>query len=311
MTIIVMTFCLAPWSEPDTKQPPPQGKESAPGAQKSSNQENPSESFVTTQQLVDAISRAIEASAEKAKTSQNSPPPIDSLWWFQFWLVVFTAVLAGVGVFQAIIFFSTLKATTIAANAANESAQVAKDTLTSTQRAFVFLKDIELREIRGQGKKTLPDYKQTTWQLSPRWANSGDTCTRNLTISVGCYISSEGIPDSFNYPYINKELSHDRGLPYVSPQKDIPMMIGPKAEILSEPLILPTLIEVTSFIAEGHVHLYIFGEAKYNDIFDGTPEHCTRFCVKLFFTKQFSQAGERTPLMSFSYYGNYNCADED
>ncbi|MGP8051128.1 MAG: hypothetical protein ACLPYB_11025 [Desulfobaccales bacterium] len=210
---------------------------------------------------------------------------------FTFALVLCTATLAVVSIWQG---------------------QFAKKTLTSTRRAFVFLKDIELMEIRGKGYSTYPSNDQTTWLFFPRWANSGDTPTRNLTVSIGCKVTSQGLPDNFDYSYIDKELSNDNGLPYVIPiQKDIRMMIGPKAEILGKPLKIATLEYVISTIIDGVMDIYIWGQAEYSDIFDGTPRHQTRFCVKLYFTPQRGQVGRQPPLVVPVYYGKYNCADED
>ena len=88
-------------------------------------------------------------------------------------------------------------------------------------------------------------------------------------------------------------------------------MIGPNTEILSEPLKIGTLEHVISVIIEGVMDIYIWGQAKYNDTFDGTPRHQTRFCVKLYFTPQRMQMGRLKPLVLPVYYGKYNCADED
>ncbi len=193
-----------------------------------------------------------------------------------------------------------------AADSAKESAQVAKDTLTSTQRAFVFLKNIEVKQTRD-----LSDYSKYIWWIFPRWQNSGNTPTENLTISVGAQIRSDELPDDFPYTYVNEHVSYVRGLPYVSPQKDIPLMIGPKTEIVSEPLTFSAIPRVISFFGEGHVHIYVWGQAEYNDVFVGTPKHRTRFCVKLLFTRQKGETEDQSPLMAFTYYGKYNCADED
>ena len=197
-----------------------------------------------------------------------------------------------------------------AANAAKDSAKVARDALTSTQRAFVFLKDIKFRQTRDPG-----DYSIIAWQFFPQWENSGGTATKNLTISVGARIihaqlSSNHIPNNFDYSYVIDNIPKDMEVSYtnIRPLKDIPLMIGPKAEITSQQLNLTTQMNMIRFIIDGPVYFFLWGEAKYNDIFDGTPQHCTRFCVELHFT---NQSGEQTPLMSFSYYGNYNCADED
>lgn len=176
--------------------------------------------------------------------------------------------------------------------------------MVSTQRSFVFLKDIEFNEIRTRG-----DYKVTKWKLLPRWENSGDTQTKKLTISIGCIILYEELPDDFNFPYISCN-----EIPHINAISTIPIMIGPKANILTEYIEVPeTDMEVLDHFTQPDMHnfhkIYVWGEAKYKDIFWFTKQHTTQFCIELFFTEQISSGIRREPIMSFNYYKKYNYAD--
>jgi hypothetical protein len=185
------------------------------------------------------------------------------------------------------------------ADAARKSVQVAENTLVFTQRAFVFLNGIDFIPMNDPS-----DYKIIRWKFVPRWENSGYTPTRNLNINVGCKVIDGELPDIFSFAYTNEQLSDGIGYPYAS-YNNISMMIGPKSVIFSESLDILTSNDYISAIVGGNLYLYIWGEARYNDIFSGTPDHLTRFCLKLFFIKQ---VGEGL-CMSFTYYRDYNYAD--
>ncbi len=193
-----------------------------------------------------------------------------------------------------------------AAKAAEDSVKIAKKSLNTTRRAYVFLKDIEIRETQGRGSISAIQ-GQMRWQLFPRWQNSGDTPTRNLTISVGCKVSDRFLPHNFPFPYTNKELkglSGDCCYSYDT-KRNIPIVIGPKAAIISVPLIISETHDDIARIMSDYLSIYVWGEAKYLDVFDATLTHCTRFFVKLSFPEKFIEQ----PLLI--YYERYTCADED
>lgn len=261
------------------------------------------------------------------KSSQYGQEQTSSWWDFSLTdvlLAIFTCGLVIVGWFQVRILRGTLKVTDgllgvaqeqsgdlkasiavaeKAAEAAEDSVQVAKKSLNTTRRAYVFLKDIEVRETQGRGSMSAIQ-GQMRWQLFPRWQNSGDTPTRNLTISVGCKVSERELPDNFMFPYTNEELSDDCEYS-CNTQRNIPMVIGPKADIITVPLLISETHNDIARIMSDHLFLYVWGEAKYIDVFDATLTHCTRFFVKLSFPEKFIEQ----PLLI--YYEKYTCADED
>lgn len=141
--IITMTFSFVAWSEPNPKQTKSQGKSEKLSAQKTTDQIKPADNIVTNQQLIDAISRAIDAAAQKAKTTQNPSPPDNSTFWFSLFLVIFTGGLVAVGIAQWYIIFNTLKETQKVANAAIEGAIVAKTALQVAERAYLKIDKFE------------------------------------------------------------------------------------------------------------------------------------------------------------------------
>lgn len=142
--VISMAFCLAAWSEPNPKQPISQSKSSKLSTEKPSNQEKPIKDAVTFQILVEAISRAIDASAEKPKAYQNPRQPDNSTFWFSLFLVIFTGVLATVAIFQFFVLKSTLRETQVVAKAATDSARVAETALHVAERAYLKIANFKL-----------------------------------------------------------------------------------------------------------------------------------------------------------------------
>jgi hypothetical protein len=125
-----------------------------------------------------------------------------------------------------------------------------------------------------------------------------------LTISVSCDVFNHELPDDFEFTY--------------DEMKDISMMIGPKANIVIQAIEFPeTYIDTLDDIAKIYLRdiykVYMWGEAKYFDIFNGTSQHSTRFCVELFFTEEIEFISNikirKEPIISFNYYKKHNYAD--
>ena len=174
--------------------------------------------------------------------------------------------------------------------------------MVSTQRAFIFLKDIEFKEISDR-----MDPNSVRWQFFTKWENSGDTPTKDLTISLGCDLFFEmhplpaELPDNVDFPY--------------NDFKDVPIVIGPKAFITAPSITLPEAnLDKLKLAIKPHHNQYRFfmwGEAKYRDVFRFTKKHTTRFCVELSFEEQFhpGEVIRKQPIMSYNYYIKHNYAD--
>jgi hypothetical protein len=192
-------------------------------------------------------------------------------------LVRYTGILA---IFTAILAFFTI----ILAGISYWQGRLTKRALTSTQRAFVFLKDIDINPVRGSREVVVQ------WKFSPRLENSGNTPTKNMFVSINCDIFEDKLTDDHHFAY--------------TVQKDMPIMIGPKAEVWSKPFyVYMTEIEK---VYRGIGHLYIWGMAEYNDVFNKRQRHRTCFCYKLIIER------DEVPLIamtSFFQSTKYNYAD--
>jgi hypothetical protein len=182
------------------------------------------------------------------------------------------------------------------ADAAKDSAQVARDTLTSTQRAFVFLKHITVEP--AMINRGLNGYKEMQhWMFSPSWVNMGDTPTKNLIISINWKVFEYNIPLDFDFPYDNRP----------NATTNIPMAIGPKGEVIAGAFALHYIRIIEPLLGSQINNLYIWGEAIYDDVFNNP--HITRFCVKMLFLGQ--QLIGKHNIPTFIFYDRYNCADEE
>ncbi|MDD5642433.1 MAG: hypothetical protein PHX53_12345 [Syntrophales bacterium] len=237
----------------------------------------PQDSAPTILPLVGATTKKITSNETNSRSDKSTA---------DWWLVYFTAALVIVVFFQFIWMLRQEKWM-------RKTVDLTRQNMISTQRAFVFLKDIDFEPIRAPD-----DYRKYAWKLSPRWGNSGETPTKNLFISVNCGVFDGELPENFPFPY--------------SAQKNVPMLIGPKTDILSEAIELIVKDDrIYYYILNPFsiYRVYMWGEAIYSDIFDGTMQHYTQFCVEMLFTEQ--QGSGKPLLKSFTYYKKYNCADDD
>src|SRR5579863_10676281 len=102
------------------QHPPTQNKNAALGTNKSQPQPTPTVNFPTAQEMSETIANGVNRAREEYDAKHPAPPPDNSAWWFNFWLVVFTGGLVLVGAGQCYLIFRTLGATTTAANAAKK-----------------------------------------------------------------------------------------------------------------------------------------------------------------------------------------------
>ena len=228
--------------------------------------------------------------AEEAKEREEKAKLDTALVKFNGDLAFYTLILAIVAflqfvalVAQALLLGGTLKATTVAAN-------VAKDALITTERAFVFLDDIDT-EYSTQPRGSSSEFRFLT--LKPRWRNSGNTPTRNMRIRINWTPWAGDLADDFSYSY--------GALP-------VSMFLGPKATEWSTTINVPSNVATDAFNERSRI--FIWGRVDYEDIFDNTEPHFTQWCYRLVFVFPGGAFGNpmRTQLVAF---GNYNRSDED
>lgn len=173
------------------------------------------------------------------------------------WLAVFTAflVLATIALFVS--GERNVEVSRQAADAANRSAQIAEDGLVKLQRAFVSLQQI--RHISHEG----PHHK-VWWSIYVVWENFGTSRATNVKFFVSKYFEDKDLDDSFQFTV---------------PEQKTGTFIAPKAVVGSGELSITgdELVEVR----DGKKFLYFWGRVDYRDIFDGTPDHVTKFLTKV------------------------------
>jgi hypothetical protein len=222
------------------------------------------------------------------RETQERPKWYRTINWSN-WAVVLVALFTGVAVWkQAQETASAAKATRDSAEEARKSNDISRANLVSVQRAFVSMKQIEVRRVTVNGV--------FEWRISARWENSGATPTKGLRLHVNFLTQPTPLPKGYNFPDIGEH-------------RDIPFVLGPHAVTVSVPLPVPTaaLIE----FQQGTRHLYFWGRAVYRDVFRDTPQHVTKFCSEL--TGIFGDLQGPTELIVFQFaaHDEHNCADED
>ncbi len=244
--IITMIFCFVSWSEPNPKQTISQGKTGKLSAQKTTDQIKPADNIVTNQQLIDAISRAINATAQKAKTTQNPTQSDNSTFWFSLFLVIFTGVLATVAIFQFFVLKSTLKETQVVAKAATDSAEVAEKALNIAERAYLKIDSFELVQF-GTGHHI---------NISYEIHNVGHTPAQIIESLTIVDIVDKKIPETPNYD-IEKGISGPKKA-FIQPT-DKAAMIGISKKIV-------TFDEYNS-VNNNNKLIFVWGKIIFSDAF--------------------------------------------
>lgn len=195
---------------------------------------------------------------------QSSPD-----WWMVIptWLLAFFTL--GLFIYTARLWRAT-----------GQLVQESRNSLESTQRAFVFIKTFEVRNI--------PDPKKLI--ILPQWENSGDTPTKNMLNHVNWAYFEHDLPDDFDFPDFSGE-------------ERTPTLIGPHATQYTSPLEIDAQ-HIDSVIA-GKQRIYIWGWAEYDDVFSATSRHRTEFCNEVLV----SRVSDQELSIRFRLYRKHNGAD--
>ncbi len=156
-----------------------------------------------------------------------------------------------------------IKAAQDAAREAQNANLITKESLVAVQRAFVFpspTNDIPGGPVtaKSQGIVVFID-----------WNNSGTTPAKWMTFHNIAIWFEDGMPSSFSFP--------EKWGPIQSHILS-PTVIPPKGNIRTHNNIpLPVFTKWMN----GGMHVYFYGWARYKDVFNGTPEHLTKFCYEM------------------------------
>ncbi|MEQ1868058.1 MAG: hypothetical protein ABL996_25850, partial [Micropepsaceae bacterium] len=162
--------------------------------------------------------------------------------------------------------------------AMRRSARAVERNLTTTQRAFVYVGALDW-SLAGANVK-----------IAPTWANSGSTPARNLRVSTNWKTSHGELPADFVFTYVRP------------PER---LFLGPGGRNGVGAMLVP-MRDIQAAI-DDRVHIYVWGRATYEDMFEGSEPHFIEFCYRL-------DASGATPdklALNFSLYGAHNRSDED
>jgi hypothetical protein len=214
----------------------------------------------------------------------------DPIAAFTLWLVIFTAVLGITSVLQYGSLIRGEATSAKAANAAKDSADIAREALITGNRAFVMPSDF----------KTV--WHENTdgsiwWELRPGWSNAGNTRTDGLRVYVNSYFENTALPNDWSFP------------PFNGPKT--PFYLGPKQSTGGSPII-KTGVELAEVKSRAK-WLYIWGTAHYRDVFTGTPDHVTRFAweITVFGDPTKPVSDQNVVTFSTKLLDRHNCTDEE
>jgi hypothetical protein len=164
-------------------------------------------------------------------------------------------------------------------------------------RAFVFAKAVGItpntitKAYTGtQGTYEVP----VSWVVTVIWENAGSTPTRRLFTHVNTDFFDEEMPENFTFPDLGD-------------QTRVPTLIGPHAAVLSGGFEYKVSDPNVAAVSAGKKHLYVWGWAEYDDIFQGTPRHRTEFCYELFLIGAFPVKAQ----LVHRVHRLHNAADEE
>ena len=177
-----------------------------------------------------------------------------------------------------------------AADAAKNSADVAREALEATQRAFISF-SVHLTPV-GIVPQQKMDRIPIAWQFQVPLVNSGNTPTRNLRTFVRAVSLEHEITSEYDFGDFKNGWR---------------MFVGPKDSPVSETNTIP--IADISKSWKGAQHIYIYGWATYNDTLPKTPLHTTKFCYEL--NVGGNPESKAIPYTFYRITSFHNCADEE
>lgn len=210
------------------------------------------------------------------------------------WLDYVTAGLEIIGLIVLCIYAAyTIKiycANKKSADAAKDAADIAREALTDVQRAFVY-------DSFNQGQDG------NFLRITVGWENSGTTPTRNMTMhmSHSSDLRSKPLANNFSFPD-----TWEGGEARVPTRLVIPAKgRGQGIEVR-----IPLSLISTAAANRKESYYYVWGWARYRDIFPKTPEHIIRFCEE--FTSQlWSPDAIHVHTVGMDACAKYNCVDEE
>jgi hypothetical protein len=193
-------------------------------------------------------------------------------------LLIYGGLLVAVGFLLFVAFLVQTLYLWLALRSLRRSATLTERNMTTAQRAFIYLGSLTW-SVAGANIK-----------VNPVWANSGTTPTRSLRISTNWRASHGELPADYVFSYVRP------------PER---LFLGPNGRAEVGAMLIP-MRDIQAAIEE-RVHIYVWGRATYEDIFEGTEPHFVEFCYRL----EATGATPNNVALTFTHYGVHNRSDED
>jgi hypothetical protein len=180
-----------------------------------------------------------------------------------------------------------------ARQATQDAVTAVRQSLTSLERAFIFVESYNLRQVSGEDPLR-------PFHLTPLWKNAGKTRTVRARHHASWAAMNAPMANDFAFPDVGTNA------------KPLPLLIGPGVTIGGHRIEIPHQQVLQAL--EGRSHLYVWGWCEYNDVFPGTPRHRTEFCVQIERVEVADGAGppgQRRVSAQFTPHQRHNGADED
>jgi hypothetical protein len=197
------------------------------------------------------------------------------------WLVVWTAVLAVVGLVTAGVGLVQWKALL-------KTDSTTREAFTAVQRPFIIATNLEAMQ-------DLPLY----WSFRTILENTGGTPTKNMTVTSSVSFSVPVVPDSPTDP-MDLRSQPTEAYPTITDH-----FVGPRGKVGVDAISLIT--KTLEDMAERRADFYVYGIARYNDQFAETKERSTKFC---FVVRPF-KGPNGLSLNNRALCHHWNCGDED
>jgi hypothetical protein len=273
-TVMACTAALS--QEPPTQSPPPDQQTEWPA-----ESQKPPENQQTGPTLIPPAVSTPEAKDSRRDTpAEHSKSGSEQANWLEKFLydvkvtdvllVLFTGALA---IYTGRLWYATaglweaareqsgdmkasIKVAEDAANAAKKSADVAEAALVKLQRAVVYLEKIEV------GLWGSPEQKHGV-EFKLKFKNGGLSVARHMFCTGHGNVFRGQMPANFIFTSDTEITSG-------------PSYLIPNEAFWSSPLIVES--GNIQAVIDGKARLFFWGHITYRDIFDGTPEHITKYC---------------------------------
>lgn len=189
------------------------------------------------------------------------------------WLALLTMGLVVAAAVQVVMFFRQLKVmkqdlqdAQVVARAARDSADAARESLAVERQTMIdggraYVQHYGIRWVSHRLEAT----ENLIWRLHPGWYNVGNTPTRKLRVRVHYTLTDTPLAADFAFAV---DYLPALGRSTLSPKES---MESPVFDVTAADLVL---------VKNETKHLYVWGGAEYDDVFAGTPQRTTKFCVK-------------------------------